>query len=653
MALPKWLDKGFVIISNHEPLSFRIRRGGQRVDEKEKFEYEHSEKFVKKAAEFGITCFRTHYFKGSGIEHEKPEMEMTKKFIKLCHKHGIKVQGYVQHGTLSYETLFNEVPDAVNWVARDQYGLKSSVTYGYQFFRYKPCYNIRNFVEYIKKVVAKGIEDGLDAFGFDNSAWSVEPVACQCDTCKEKFRKFLDKKYEMNTPAGKKIAWERFALDSFAHVQPPNWHRWAMPLNLYDMEEPMIQEWTDFKCETIQENIEEITAFAKKLKPDVLLEWNCYSAFGDNGPFWVGVDIYRNMKHIDAVWNEQDPYPGINSQGVLLNKIRSFRLFKAYGKVMFTDLNSRPRNEEELKISIAESLAFNSGLVCRLPGAFIDDTVDGKKYPSRVAYMRFSSAHRDIYNNTESAADTAVLESFDTLANTRIGTYHSLVAMYQTLIEGNVQYDILTLDRIKELSKYKLIILPNVKLLSDVHAKMLLDFVKKGGKLLATEQTGSCDEWFRHRSAPYFAGKEGKYGKGEIMTIAKIDHESGFSYKPEDWFIDPRMWTLPKNHAEILRTVKELLNGTPVLDIVSPKGLVCNLLKNGKKYFLHAINYDASKFLPDTDIRLNLPGKITGIEMVSPEEGAEKKVIFTSDKSGVVFKTGKLKRYKVFIIKAK
>ena len=139
--LPKWVDQGLVMLSNHEPLTFRIRRGRHALDAPQQFAYEHSEEFVRKAAQFGITCLRTHYYKGGGIKYESPEMRMTADFVKLCHKYGIRVQGYVQHGTITYETLYLEEPKYRNWVAMDQYGLKTSITYGYQFFRYKPCFN--------------------------------------------------------------------------------------------------------------------------------------------------------------------------------------------------------------------------------------------------------------------------------------------------------------------------------------------------------------------------------------------------------------------------------------------------------------------------------------------------------------------------------
>jgi hypothetical protein len=651
--LPQWLNQGLVMLSNHEPLTFRIRRGKQRVDEAAYFQAEHSEEFVRKAARFGITCLRTHYYKGGGIKYESPEMRMTADFVKICHKHGIRVQGYVQHGTLSYETLFLEEPKAKEWVAIDQYGLKSSVTYGYQFFRYKPCYNRKGFIEYIKKIVRKGIEDGLDMFGFDNSAWSVEPVACQCPVCKGKFREFLNRKYRIDTSAGRKMAMERFALANFKYVEPPNWHRWAMPINMFECDEPMIQEWVDFKCECIKENIAEIGQFAKRLKPDIVMEWNCYTAFGDNGPLWAGVDVYRNMPHLDVVYNEQDPFAGINRDGVLTNMIRAFKLFKAYGKFMLPNTNYHAADEEQLKLSMAENLAFNSGHIGMLPGGYTNEAVDTEKHPSRKRYVDFAAQNREIYSGAAGMADVAVLESFDTLAFTRIEPYHSLVAVYQTLISNNIQYNVLTLDRLPEINKYRLVILPDVKLLSDEHAALLIEYVRHGGRLLYTEQTGMYDSWFRRRGAGVFAGKEGKFGKGRIRGFTKFKHKRRFSYKPEDWAIDPRLWQLPINHKEFLKDVRNLLDDEPVLEVKASFGCVGALYRKRDSIILHLLNYDTTRKLAGVAVRLHVNDSIDSITLMSPEEGSMKPVAFRRSRGCTFFKVSELKRYKIFVMKAR
>lgn len=636
------------MLSNHEPLTFRVRRGKHGVDQAEVFAYEHSEEFVRKAASFGITCLRTHYYKGGGMKYEAPEMRMTAAFVKLCHKHGIRVQGYVQHGTLSYETLFLEEPKARGWVALDQYGLKSSVTYGYQFFRYKPCINQRGHIEYLKKVVRKGIADGLDMFGFDNSAWSVEPSACQCPVCKCKFREFLNRKYRMRTAAGRREAWERFASTSFACVEPPNWHRWAMPINLFEVDDPMIREWIDFKCECLKENIAEIGAFARSLKPDIVLEWNCYSAFGDNGAFWVGADVCRNMQHLDGVYNEQDPHAGITSDGVMTNMIRSFKLFKSYGKFMLPNCNYRSGDEERVKLSMAEHLVFNSGHVGMLPGGYTSDAVDTAKHPSRKQYIDFATRNRGIFNETESIADVAVLESFDTLAYTRIEPHHSLVTVYQMLLVSNIPFDVLTLDRLAAIAKYKAVILPNVKLLGDKHVETLLDYVRGGGKLLTTEQTGAFDACFRKRTASPL--QPGRLGEGEVRHVPKLEHPIPFSYKPEDWYIDPRLWGLPKNHRQFIGQVRDLLGDRAVLEVKAPFGCVSGLFRNKSGFILHLLNYHDGRTLSNIVVRLRLDPPIRSIILMSPEEGCGQPVRFHRGNGHISFTVRSLRRYQVFVI---
>lgn len=649
-ASARWVDRGLVMLSNHEPLTFRIRRGMPAANAAEQFRYEHSEDFVRRAARFGITCLRTHYYKGGGIRYESPEMRQTADFVRLCHQHGIRVQGYIQHGTLSYETLFLEEPRYRQWVARDQHGHTSSVTYGHQFFRYKPCFNQRGHTDYLKRVIRRGIADGLDMLGFDNAAWSTEPTACQCGVCRRKFRTFLNRKYPLRTAAGRQRAWELFALPSFAHVEPPAWHRWAMPTALFEVGDPLIREWIDFKCECLRESIAELGAYARALKPDIVLEWNCYGSFGDNAPLWIGVDVYRNAAHLDAVYNEQDPYPGLTSDGVLTNMIRSFKLLRSYGKFMLPNCNYRATDEEQVKLSMAENLAFNAGHIGMLPGGFTPGAVDAHQHPDRRRYVDFASRNRVLFNGATSVADVAVLESFDTLAFTRIEPHHSLVAIYQTLLAGNISYDVLTLDHLNRLDACRLVILPNVKLLADKHAERLLAYVRAGGMLLVTEQSGAFDADFRRRAASPFAGREGRYGKGLIRHIAALKHRRTFSYKPEDWYIDPRLWQLPANQAEVLSAVRQLLGQKPVLEVEAPFGCVSALYRVPEAYVLHLLNYNTRKPVPRIAVRLRTSEQIVRATRMSPEEGDGKALAFRRTGDQTVLRVRGLQRYQVLLL---
>ena len=148
-----WVKEGIIDAGgSHEPYIFEIRRGGLRTNAWDDYLKQHSEENVKKLADMGVNVFHTHLYKGFGMAAEKEEMEMTKNLAVLVHKYGMKLDTYVQWGSLMFETFYNEVPDAKDWVQVDQFGQPILRYSNSQPFRYTPCFNNIGYKNYFKKI---------------------------------------------------------------------------------------------------------------------------------------------------------------------------------------------------------------------------------------------------------------------------------------------------------------------------------------------------------------------------------------------------------------------------------------------------------------------------------------------------------------------
>ena len=146
----------------------------------------HGEELIGKASELCIDTVYCHFFKGFGLRHEHAEIERTKEFAKIAHSHGVKVLGYCQLNSLYHEAMLDEVPDLKSWTVRNIDG--SVGMYCGQYYRWSPCIESREYVEYLKKVIRHGIEEvGIDGFHFDNSY----ARDCHCDRCQKAFRTWL------------------------------------------------------------------------------------------------------------------------------------------------------------------------------------------------------------------------------------------------------------------------------------------------------------------------------------------------------------------------------------------------------------------------------------------------------------------------------
>lgn len=79
---------------------------------------------------------------------------------------------------------------------------------------------------------------------------------------------------------------------------------------------------------------------------------------------------------------------------------------------------------------------------------------------------------------------------------------HHGLGMYHALIEARIPFEMVN-DRLlepKHIDRYKLLILPNIAALSEHQCKLLRQYVKRGGSLLATYQTSLYDEEARPRN---------------------------------------------------------------------------------------------------------------------------------------------------------
>lgn len=125
---------------SHEPLAFLLRRGDHFDDEADRYERMCDSDNLKRMAGAGVRYGRLFFYKGFGLEYERPNIETAKRTAAAMHQLGMKVSLYMA-GTMFTETLYHEIPEARSWEQRDQNGCW--VPYGIQTYRHYACPNKR------------------------------------------------------------------------------------------------------------------------------------------------------------------------------------------------------------------------------------------------------------------------------------------------------------------------------------------------------------------------------------------------------------------------------------------------------------------------------------------------------------------------------
>jgi hypothetical protein len=661
-AQGSWIGKGLIDAGgNHEPYLFVVRRGGQRLDARQVADYQQSEELMHQLHSQGVEVFHTHLYKGFGMEAEREGMEETRRAAEIAHRLGMKVDTYIQWNTLMYETFFAEEPRAVNWVQRDIAGLPILLPYGYQqSYRYRPCFANQEYLAYLKKIVRYAVVDvKTDFIHFDNFDLNAEPDSCHCAACVSGFRKHLMTKY---TAAQRK---ERFGFERIDFVNPPQWNSDNPPDKMQIIFDPAIQEWIDFRCQLMADALKQMYDLVHTLNTQVALEINPAGITGQNRSWASGIDHERLLKYTRSFWSEEGNVPGFGADGCLVTRIRSYKLARAHSNVLLTYIADNP-------LALAEGLAFNQTMGYLGAGPLSSITEE---------HVDFYRENRGSYDETVDAGNVAIFRSYASLTYNHAAVQLCTVLVEQAMIQNSVPFDLVFDEGLDDLSKYKVLILPDTECLSDEQIVLIRRFVDQGGGLVVTGQAGLYDEWRRLRIIPGLqglvehqsagtdyqervesvAGTAGSasrkhVGRGRVAYLPAVEFDGPLPPSRPNFAIMSEFWRMPKNAKELIDLVRWAAEGQIPLSIEGPDGLVANFTAqtSRKRMFVHLLNYDSAKIskLQDIEVRVSLPGaaKASGVTLRAPGTAGERSVDFSNEGSSASFTVADMRTYALITI---
>jgi hypothetical protein len=637
---------------------FRKRSGVNPVWQEDDYQKEHTEEAVRKLKELGVTLAILHFYKGFGLQAEKAHMEDARRLATLCKKYGIRVGVYVG-STIAYETFLLENPEAEQWFVPDYMG--RPVFYGLQTFRKRVYFMHPGYREYMKRVLRIAVEDlKADLIHFDNTSNQAEAPIFFHPLAIQEFRDFLKRKY---TPEQLD---KRLGFSDVSDVLPP---KIDAPLSV--IVDPLFQEWADFRCERLSQYYAEMADYIHSLNPEVAVECNPHSGWSGRNTMWVqGVDYPRLLAHVDIVWSEEGNDAGVDSQGILVSKINSYKMATHLNNQIFTYTG-------ENLIGMAEAMAYNRQCL-----GYVGGGLAGYELPeAQRRYIRFYEKHFDQYHDVQNLADVAVLQSYPTMTFNNDRPYQNSFLVLQTLIQARIPFDIIFDQQLNDLSKYRVLILPDQESLADASLEKIRKFVSAGGGLIATERTSLYTEWRQRRSdfglkdllqvaAPAYVPEEEVTSEG-VLNVAEVKRQVGPGRvvyipeikpavaKPAAKPMESRYWKLPLNWQEFVQAVRWAARDPLSLEMKAPLTVTAEVTEPNAKneLMVHLVNYDAKRqpVVNNIEVSLRLPvGKeVSQLSVLSPDEEMAQKVPFGVESQRVNFTVPKLQIYDLVVVRMK
>lgn len=644
---PSWVAKEpLVIVGNWDDIPlFNSRRGGGTVSRNENFYKDYLEETVRKLKDMGVTMAIIPFYKAFGLEAEKENMEYSKKLASLFKQQGLRVGVYIG-STFGYETFLAEDPQAGKWIVPDFMG--RPVIYGDQTFRKQVYFQHPGYKAYIKRVLRIAIEDlKADLIHFDNpSVQGSHPVFFH-PLAIGNFRAFLQKKY---TPEMMK---KRLGFSDVRYIEPPAYDR---PLRTID--DPLFQEWTDFRCQQLADYYGEMEQYIRGLNPEVAVENNPHGLSGENTMWDASIDFPRLLSHTDFFWTEGEA-TSLTDDGLLISKIRTFKMARSLNNRVFTYTSNS-------KLEMAEAMAYN-----RQGMGMVGDLSAGDRLPEdQKNYIKFFRDHFDSYKDVDNVADVAVLHSFASMAYNNDLPYQSTFLFEQVLIQSKILFDIIFDNHLKNLSKYKVLVLADQECLNDEELDLIRSFVKNGGGLVATGNTSLFTGWRKRKSEfglkdlfqlndPAERGKlqavkiiKSLVGNGRVVYIPSVEPSVP---KPPAAGMTSHYWKLPVNWKELMESVLWASGNNLSLSVKAPLSVTMELTQKEDKsaLILHLVNYGFKKTdVQNIKVDLQVPEgkKIKQVTFMTPDGINDEILRFNQNGKQIVFNVPYLSVYDMIVM---
>jgi hypothetical protein len=572
--------EGICYDSQWEPVYFYKQNGNNSENIESRCEFERSEQYIAHLASIGVNQVWTRFFKGYGLAFEDAEQQKMSELVERCHRHGIRVFAYCTFGTLALDPLLSEEPGAADWVAKPDIFTHAAYA-GYQCFRARVDYTSEEWVAYMKRVVDKAIDMGVDGIHFDNAEMSIGLEACRCERCTRLFRDYLAQRYGERTAATRRAGMARYGTNRFTNVEPPWFTLGQHPVNQRRLTVPLQQDWAEFRCECFTGALRRLTDHVRSRGR--MVEANLGKNENINNPYYRGLDYERVFPLVDLAFHENFDRPGFNRHGSPVCAIRSFKVADAFR----LPLMIYAKNPLELM----ESFALNPG-ACGM--AWPTQT------PERTRQFRFIHRWRHYNTKSTSLARVAVLRhqlsmSFDSYYAAQMAS-----DIEQILQEDHVPFDILAASQLDRLSQYDVLVIPGMRWMRDSEGAAISKWVKAGGRLFLVGEVGIRNEWNQVRSAvktirtvkdygraeairpifstlvrrPFQAPFSIKAGKGRVAFLPTLDHVATAGTDLADWRIERDHLNVPRNAGEVRKVLSELLAGKELLRVEAPNSVV-------------------------------------------------------------------------------
>jgi len=247
---------------------------------------------------------------------------------------------------------------------------------------------------------------------------------------------------------------------------------------------PKQEELLGFKMRTIHNFLAETSKLIKRIKPEAVISWNGAGSLGTRS---LTRDVDFLTVEVHPTWHGYN-YPSLMAR-YMQTFGKPYEMITARFLRMWGDWSLK--TAEQMKQEFATIIA-NGGLCSCGDQTYPQGTLEPAVYRNIGEAYGFVKEREEWCIGAQSIPYAAILTKARLVL---LGPPdESLYGAHKVLVEGHIPFNILDLEALEKISQYRLLILPDVYMLSDGEAEVLRRFVADGGILIATYRTSLLDE---------------------------------------------------------------------------------------------------------------------------------------------------------------
>lgn len=399
------------------------------------------------------------------------------------------------------------------------------------------------------------------------------------------------------------------------------------------------------------------------------------------GPIWFR-EVNLCHEGIDVIRLGRDLYLNTTDDLILGHKMARGLSSSQVWAAADRSVHMYGRDEGLYNLAAATELAFDGIMLDMAPPGFPIIT------DARKAFSQFYRAHDALLRSGPSIAEVGVLCFDNELYLDPVDAVRECQLVTDWLSEARVLWDAVMDDNLslKSLSKYKVVFVPNTRMLDDREVEVLLGYARGGGQLILSGEVGTAYRCGVKRAEPAFVSvypraqdKEAfvvsSYGRGRIAYCPQgfADVDVPEIYKGTDTFCEhpARALILETNRKVFLDCLNEVV-GESLSAILPPGPRAVRIAarwfeeEDGAMMMVHLANFDLhqkitlgkgfykvlrepSKLVPAKDIRVVVPVpagyRVQKASWVEYPEKQTKELKFEALRGGVQFTVPEVKIY--------